>query len=67
LDNETKRQVELKLDLAMREACIAAYLKGGSGVEPSFKTLDHDLKTLPPEKQRIFITTFIKTALGAAP
>ena len=64
MEDETKRAVESRLSEAMRQACIAAYLKGGSGVEPTLKTLDHDLKTLPPEKQRIFITTFVKVALA---
>ena len=64
MDVNVKREVEMKLSEAYRQACIAGSLLGQpSGGEPKLDKLDFDLKTISPEKQRAFIVAFVKAAV----
>lgn len=63
MEKQIKDAVQLKLDKAYREACIAASLKGQSGAEPRLSQLEYELKTLPLQKVHLFVAEFIKAAL----
>ena len=63
LHSDVKREVDLRIIKAYRDACIAAGLKGENGTEPKLSHLEYELKTLPLQKLDLFITAFIKAAL----